>query len=80
MLLGCPGRISFNVNCRLVYVQNWLELQTELALMEGSVFVGLAYRGKDIVFGFIIEYSSLRDFGPLGNYYRSIFYTRIFER
>jgi hypothetical protein len=26
--------------------------------------VGLAYRGKDIVFGFIIEYSSLRDFGP----------------
>jgi hypothetical protein len=26
--------------------------------------VGLAYQGKDIVFGFIIEYSSLRDFGP----------------
>ncbi len=32
-------------------------------------FVGLAYQGKeDIVFRFIIEYSSLRDFyGPLGN-------------
>jgi hypothetical protein len=30
-------------------------------------FVGLAfqYQGKDIVFRFIIEYSSLRDFGPL---------------
>jgi hypothetical protein len=28
------------------------------------VFVGLAYEGNDIVFRFIIEYSSLRDFGP----------------
>jgi hypothetical protein len=27
-------------------------------------FVGLAYQGKDIVFRFIIEYSSLMDFGP----------------
>jgi hypothetical protein len=27
------------------------------------VFVGLAYQGKDIVRTFIIEYSSLRDFG-----------------
>jgi len=27
-------------------------------------FIGLAYQGKDIVFIFIIEYSSLRDFGP----------------
>jgi hypothetical protein len=26
-------------------------------------FVGLAYQGKDIVFRFIIEYSSLKDFG-----------------
>jgi hypothetical protein len=31
---------------------------------ENFVFVGLAYQGKDIVFTFIIEYSSLRDFGP----------------
>jgi hypothetical protein len=29
------------------------------------MFVGLAYQGKDIVFTFIIVYSSLRDFGPL---------------
>jgi hypothetical protein len=28
------------------------------------LFVGLVYQGKDIVFRFIIEYSSLRDFGP----------------
>ncbi len=24
----------------------------------------IAYQGKDIVFRFVIEYSSLRDFGP----------------
>jgi hypothetical protein len=30
------------------------------------LFIGLAYQGKDIVFRFIIEYTSLRDFGPLG--------------
>jgi hypothetical protein len=37
--------------------------------------------GKDIVFRFIIKYSSLRDFGPLGNNNRSIyFYMRISER
>jgi hypothetical protein len=29
-----------------------------------SLFTGLAYQGKDIVFRFIIEYSSLSDFGP----------------
>jgi len=29
-----------------------------------EIVVGLAYQGKDIVFRFIIEYSSLRDFGP----------------
>ncbi len=28
-----------------------------------EIFVGLAYQGKDIVFRFIIEYNSLRDFG-----------------
>jgi len=27
-------------------------------------FIGLAYQGKDIVVIFIIEYSSLMDFGP----------------
>jgi hypothetical protein len=31
----------------------------------GFFFVGLAYQGKDIVFRFIIEYSSLRYVGPL---------------
>jgi hypothetical protein len=32
---------------------------------KGCLFIGLAYQGKkDIVFRFIIEYSSLRDFDP----------------
>jgi hypothetical protein len=31
--------------------------------MEGSLFINLPYQGKDIVFKFIIEYISLRDFG-----------------
>jgi hypothetical protein len=34
-----------------------------LSSLFGS-FVGLAYQGKDLVFRFIIEYSSLMDFGP----------------
>jgi hypothetical protein len=29
-----------------------------------NFFVGLDYQGKDIVFKLIIEYNSLRDFGP----------------
>jgi hypothetical protein len=29
-----------------------------------EIFVGRAYKGKDIVFSFIIEYNSLMDFGP----------------
>jgi hypothetical protein len=38
---------------------------TALAIaMTLAKFVGLAYQGKDILFRFIIEYSSLRDFGP----------------
>jgi len=28
------------------------------------LFVGLGYQGKDIVFRFVIEHSSLMDFGP----------------
>jgi len=36
-----------------------------LHLLAEYLFIGLAYyKGKDIVFRFIIEYSSLRDFGP----------------
>ncbi len=38
------------------------------ACLPPTRFAALAYQGKDIVFRFIIEYSSLRDFyRPLGN-------------
>jgi len=44
------------------------QLQSEASEEEGrrlgSYFVGLALVGKDTVLRFIIEYSSLRDFGP----------------
>jgi hypothetical protein len=36
-------------------------------------FVGLALQGKDIVFRFIIEYSKLMGFWPLGNRYLGLF-------
>jgi hypothetical protein len=36
-------------------------------------FIGLAHQGKEIVFRFIIEYSSLRDFGPQVINIKSIF-------
>jgi len=39
-----------------------LPITNEIALS----FVGLAYQGKDIVFRFSMEYSSLTDFGPSG--------------
>jgi len=29
-----------------------------------TLFIGLGYQGKDIVFRYITKYSSLRDFGP----------------
>jgi hypothetical protein len=47
---------------------------SSLCTSSGDSFVGLAYQGKDIVFRFIIEYSSLMDFGSIGeisNYRRN---------
>jgi hypothetical protein len=41
---------------------------------KNSKFIGLAYhQGKDIVFRFIIEYSSIKGFWTLGSNNRSIF-------
>jgi hypothetical protein len=80
--------ISQNASCFLIHMSS-LELHNVDTFFFGSfmwpfssntsyascIFVGLAYQeGKDIVFRFIIEYSSLRDFyGSLGNNNRSIF-------
>ncbi len=43
-------------------------------------FIGLAYQGKDSVFRFTIEYSSLRDFGPyiIGLFWYEDFWKMIF--
>ncbi len=42
----------------------WVTAGDPALLCTSSVSLLLAYQGKDIVFRFIIEYSSLRDFGP----------------
>jgi uncharacterized membrane protein YcfT len=42
----------------------WLHFFYIQFLLSFARLVGLAYQGKDIVFRFNIEYSSLRDFGP----------------
>jgi hypothetical protein len=42
---------------------NNLHFNFGILLFQRDSFVGLAYQGKNIVFRFIIEYSSLRDFG-----------------
>jgi hypothetical protein len=43
-----------------------LNLGTQFATLGANVlaFIDLTYQGKDIAFRFIIEYSSLMDFGP----------------
>jgi len=51
-------------------LRKWVVLVDEVVVSSlFEQFIGLAYQGKDIgiVFRFIIEYSSLRDFGPEGN-------------
>jgi hypothetical protein len=43
----------------------WNEVQIGLPpLNKKTLFIGLPYQGEDIVFRFIREYNSLRDFGP----------------
>jgi hypothetical protein len=55
--VGAELHRSFNASSAI----SWL------LLAKPSNFIGFTYQGEDIVFRFIIEYSSLRDFGPLGN-------------
>jgi hypothetical protein len=46
-------------------LRKWVVLVDEVVVSSlFEQFIGLAFVGKDIVFRFIIEYSSLRDFGP----------------
>jgi hypothetical protein len=46
--------------CTLFHFLAFLDSKAKICFY----FVGLAYQGNDIVFRFIIEYSSVRDFGP----------------
>jgi hypothetical protein len=67
--------LIFKSEIRFIFLKNWT--QTKI-----PGFIGFAYQGKDIVFRFIIEYSSLRDFFRplLGNNNRSILIQGFFER
>jgi hypothetical protein len=58
--------ISVLVMACLVYNLLFISVLVMTFLVYDLLFIfGLAYQeGKDIVFRFIIEYSSLRDFGP----------------
>jgi hypothetical protein len=68
----------FGLNFELVHTH---KRQTELAIpLYNEQLVGHAYQGKDIVFSFIIEYISLRDFVPEVIYSMVHFYMKIFER
>jgi hypothetical protein len=60
VLWGRRGRVCISVLC--VYC---LIFYISLSVHGIMKFIGLTYQGKDIVFKFIIEYSSLMDFGPL---------------
>jgi hypothetical protein len=53
--------IGYHENCFLG-AQIFIMLSIKHLAM--GAFIGLANRGKDIVFRFILEYSSLMDFGP----------------
>jgi len=58
---------SFNVltcNSFMICLLLWLQCFYIQFLLLFALFIGLAYQGKDIVLILIIEYSSLRDFGP----------------
>jgi hypothetical protein len=61
-----PHTNVFNAHTKLeanVFVCQVCQVSSHMRKV--NKFVGLAYyQGKDIVFRFNIEYSSLRDFGP----------------
>jgi hypothetical protein len=64
-LMACP-MIEIEDLCLCIFFLVFKEVydNIEKVFQLLMVFVGLAYQGKDIVLRFIIEYSSLKDFGP----------------
>jgi hypothetical protein len=64
-LKECLRNIVFDIT--KMFSSTMGRIQAEICmhvLLHTYDFVGLAYQGNDIVFRFIIEYSSLMDFGP----------------
>ncbi len=62
---SCERQQDAVLHCLLCKIVHHLKGIRENKLrVRKCVFVGLAYQGKDIVLRFIIEYTSLRDFGP----------------
>jgi hypothetical protein len=60
--------IYYLTNCKILpQVPQTKPKETTLRPLGFAIGLAFAYQGKDIVFRFIIECSSLRDFGPLGN-------------
>ncbi len=59
------GMLDLSSTLTLTPSVKWalVEVRSSLFFTPQQPFVGLAYQGKDIVFRFVIEYSSLRDFG-----------------
>jgi hypothetical protein len=55
--------VSMRIGLKL-FLGSFANMFVCLFLVVVYLFIGLAYQGKDIVFKFIIEYTSLRDFGP----------------
>lgn len=60
LLSAFRSALAFSVQFQSFGLSGLPEVITTFRLQ----FVGLAYPGKDVVFRFIIEYNSLREFGP----------------
>ncbi len=55
----------WNIRVHMVFlIRINLHTFTTIWVWLSSTFIGFAYQGKDIVFRFIIEYSSIMDFSP----------------
>ncbi len=62
--IGCIGMNYFIKKINRLALTTWhIGFQFWFKL-DYLLFIGFAYQGKDKMFRFIIEYSSLRDFGP----------------
>jgi len=52
------------VSILYVHIRSFTFVSINFLMCNIMSSIGLAYQGKDIVFRFMIEYHSFRDFGP----------------